>query len=460
MSRRKIFWSYLFSLTLIFGSMDCFGGLHSILKCFSKNNSSSRLELEPSIDCQGSQESEDPGKLLKEILAIDENLGKDCQLSITICPPIPIDRYINMVEEGKLLYELSDNAVTYAIAEEYGPQQCYRFKSCLDHYTSAALFPKIFQAELIKNYQLGWKDGRKMPRQKPGVSNIENNVAQFLDIAEREFLSCEKPSVAIKNTTPRHKANMKEKKVKKEDVFKKGVNIAKKLLQDSGSLIIGERHGQASAKKLIIEMLPEMKQKGSVLALEHLLYIPYQALLDQYVNAAADAPMPKILEAYLKKLDTDNLLASKNGNFYDLVKAAKEHGVRMVAIDTVSSYTAGYLYSDGVYDDEKRFMGLSYAAKAILEKETAPTLNPSVVFLVGSAHVSTRKGVPGMSEIMNGTPTMVIDEKDEGMNKQEEREEKKEKKKEKTIGIHLNVVAEDESKDPSADVLVNCPRPK
>lgn len=193
-----------------------------------------------------------------------------------------------------------------------------------------------------------------------------------------------------------------------DDLNNEANKMAMSLLHNYGSLVIGERHEDSAPKKLIMDNLDTIKNEGAVLALEHLLYEPYQRLLDQYSKSPQGAPLPALLDLYLKSMDNGFHIENNNFNFRSLVIAAKEKGVRMIAIDTVASYAAGSSITHGVTDSASRYKALSYTTKKILEKEISGTTNPKVVFLVGSGHVSKRLGVPGISEVMGGAPTLVI----------------------------------------------------
>jgi hypothetical protein len=189
--------------------------------------------------------------------------------------------------------------------------------------------------------------------------------------------------------------------------------ILDQLLATHQDVVIGEIHSDISPKKALIENMSTLKKHGASLVLEHLLYDPGQKLLDSYLNSQSDK-MPGRLQAYLAALDyghkvggrlKDKDMADKY-NFTQLVIAAKRHGVRVIAIETETSYLAGTsanLHSHA--DQSSRYKTMNFLNKLITEHERH---GKKLVHFLGSAHVNTREGVLGVAELMWGAPTIVI----------------------------------------------------
>ncbi len=103
-------------------------------------------------------------------------------------------------------------------------------------------------------------------------------------------------------------------------------------------LCLGECHQQTSVKLFLIDNMSHFKQLGvSTLYFEHLMNIQ-QDTLDEYIlESPIEAPMPERLALYLSWLDKICKLAGKEGTLTNVVRAAKQHGIRIVAIDTAAT---------------------------------------------------------------------------------------------------------------------------
>lgn len=180
-------------------------------------------------------------------------------------------------------------------------------------------------------------------------------------------------------------------------------------LKNNNGIIIGERHHDRVPKEFIMNNLDRFKQEGvETLFLEHLFYDTMQTRLDNYFTLENNS-LPPLLETYLLYLDDG--FASSRPNYYsspsdriepgfkELVVAAKKAGIRVVGIDTESSYELG--------TGGSRIEGMNYTAYEIMQKEKG---SGKFIALVGSAHTSTFKGVPGLRELM-GCPSLIIEEK-------------------------------------------------
>lgn len=174
------------------------------------------------------------------------------------------------------------------------------------------------------------------------------------------------------------------------------------LLQ--GSFCIGELHDHKSTKRIIIENVDELKKKGyGVVFLEGLVYdSPTQLLLDEYLAPASTRPMSDALKSILEKLDKGN--GVEGSGYFEVVEAAKKAGMRVVGIESAYSATVPRAVDTKNDNKPKRCRDMNYAAKAIIEKESG---GRPWVALMGSAHMKTIDGVPGVGEIM-GVPSVYV----------------------------------------------------
>lgn len=201
-------------------------------------------------------------------------------------------------------------------------------------------------------------------------------------------------------------------------------------------VLIGENHHEYFPKKILIENMQQLKSQGvDTFFLEHLQYDIIQPDLDEYMKSPDDK-MPDILEAYLDRLDTGQLLNIDHPyGFKALVKAAKKNNLRVVGIDTEASYLAGYSTRSGS-EGSDRIRGLNYQAQEIMHQEGG---GKKFVALVGNAHVSTSYKVPGLSEIL-GVPNIAFNAGSESKVEKNVRTFLPQDEKEGINGGHLHVL--------------------
>lgn len=186
--------------------------------------------------------------------------------------------------------------------------------------------------------------------------------------------------------------------------------IISSIFKEHQGLCIGEIHSESSPKKFLIDHMKELKKEGvTTLFMEHLFYDSMQGTLDEYFQLPPGSKMPPKLEIFLNDLSKRQRNTHNKYNFTEVVRAAKEAGIRVVAIDTTVSYLCGTNERDGVHDSKKRYEAMNFTAAAIIQKERG---DGKFVALMGSAHVGTTEGVPGVGNIM-GCPNMVIEDAEE-----------------------------------------------
>jgi hypothetical protein len=106
-------------------------------------------------------------------------------------------------------------------------------------------------------------------------------------------------------------------------------------------------------------------------------------------------------------MDKERCLSGR-ATFTAVVKAAKEQGIRIVAIDSEASYRIGVTNTVRDLNDDRRLKKRCEAMNmAMLERYKQYKDGGKYVVFVGSAHVSTCERVPGVSDLL-GCPNMVI----------------------------------------------------
>lgn len=190
--------------------------------------------------------------------------------------------------------------------------------------------------------------------------------------------------------------------------------IANALGKHQG-ICIGEKHSHSSPKQWLMENMEKFRQQGvKTLFMEHLFHDSMQKMLDEYCAAPKNTPLPPYLEAYLDELDDGHNVKSKQYNFKQLVIAAKEAGLRIVAIDTTVSYYCGNGSFSRIVDNgilQERYKAMNYVATQIMEAELAKNPGKFVAFM-GNAHLSTCEGIKGVAELMH-CPSLNIEDSNE-----------------------------------------------
>lgn len=184
-------------------------------------------------------------------------------------------------------------------------------------------------------------------------------------------------------------------------------------LQTEG-LVVGESHSDTSPKDFLIRNMEELKKNGvSTIFLEHVFIDTMQEELDNYLKGPPDAKFPVALEGHLKvheflqRAGTGIKPSEYEGNtLKDVIIAAKKAGIRVVGLDTVTSYQSGTSEKFGVTDASARLKGMNFVANEIVQNEKG---KGKYVILCGLDHACTNSGdkVAGLNEIL-GVPTIAI----------------------------------------------------
>lgn len=169
----------------------------------------------------------------------------------------------------------------------------------------------------------------------------------------------------------------------------------KQLYGDVSGLVIGESHNGVGSKRLLIDnMALLVRLKVRTLYLEHLMTDLHQADLDLFARTGR---MPNTLNRYLKSLDRGHWTDSTGTyTFFNLVKTANEHHMRIRAIDCMTSYrVAGLTDADG----RAREKMMNYLAHTVIQADQAVLGDDRWIALVGNAHANTFEDVAGVAEL-------------------------------------------------------------
>jgi hypothetical protein len=169
----------------------------------------------------------------------------------------------------------------------------------------------------------------------------------------------------------------------------------KQLYEHHQGLVIGESHSSVASKQFLMDNMAQLaKQKVRTLYLEHVLTDLHQVDLDTFARTGR---MPKALQSYLEDLDWGHFTDSTGTyTFQNLVRTANKYGVRIRAIDCMTSYRVA-----GIPDPERnvRLKLMNYFAHTVIAADESARAGGKWIALVGNAHANAFKGVPGMAEI-------------------------------------------------------------
>jgi len=157
-----------------------------------------------------------------------------------------------------------------------------------------------------------------------------------------------------------------------------------------GNFCLGEDHKDISTKRFLIENMSTFKKHGfSVLFMEHL---------------AEDCD----LDERLRNLDSEHMWGqSPEYNFTNVVKAAREHKIEIVYLE--ESDALYKLYKGGA----ERMVSLNYNAREVIAEKEREVLEATGTPLkwfafVGSGHLNSCHGVPGICEIIPNVQDFLI----------------------------------------------------
>ena len=179
--------------------------------------------------------------------------------------------------------------------------------------------------------------------------------------------------------------------------------LAVEILKNSKGAVIGELHDSISSKTFLVSQMKTLVDQGVEVLFMEGLYEAHQADLDYYfLKSTHPDDLPLSIEyAFTIYHESSNPKNAESGK--KILRAAKEAGVRVVAIDSRLS-TLG----------NARVATMNLFAKGVIEREM-----PIGKYLIwcGGAHATTTRdwldgsevNVPGFSQIFNIPSVIAID---------------------------------------------------
>ncbi|AZF49480.1 MULTISPECIES: membrane-targeted effector domain-containing toxin [unclassified Pseudomonas] len=156
--------------------------------------------------------------------------------------------------------------------------------------------------------------------------------------------------------------------------------------------VIGETLDRVASTRLVIEKMPLFARKGvKTLYMRRLLNDFAQDDLNLYFRTGV---MSEDLENHLSQLGTD---PSGQFNELELVKAARDNGIRVQAIDCA----AHYKYPNPVADLSEQVTS-NYLAHTLIQTDRALNGGGKWLVLTGARNINTFNGFAGLSELEGG----------------------------------------------------------
>ena len=182
--------------------------------------------------------------------------------------------------------------------------------------------------------------------------------------------------------------------------------LFKRLFEHTDGIICGETHSHQSSKKILIDNMAELSRNNvKTLYMEHLQADMHQSLLDDYLRTGK---MPLRLDRFLEDQDLGHQIESSSAyTFSQLVRTARRHGVRVVALDCAASY-----YQKGVPSETPwltRYEMFSYFASRTIRANQAQAGAGKWIALVGNSHANAFESIPGLAELESAIGLRVSD---------------------------------------------------
>jgi hypothetical protein len=156
------------------------------------------------------------------------------------------------------------------------------------------------------------------------------------------------------------------------------------------NLCFGEFHEEHYSKKIIQQNMAFFAKNGyKFLFLEHIFYDTFiQDQIDEYFDSDT-LELPTLFSDWLGKIHPKG--QTQDFSFSNLIKTAKENGIRVVGIDNE------YCYLKYRYDGEARSEHLHGFVERII---TSIAGGQKWICLMGNYHISNIYGMPGISQIL------------------------------------------------------------
>ena len=178
----------------------------------------------------------------------------------------------------------------------------------------------------------------------------------------------------------------------------------KESYKHAPGLIICESHAEQASKAMLIDQMATLKEQGvKTLYMEHLFTDLHQADLETLHRTGV---MPKPLKDYLWSMDHGHMREYSGPHTYtSVVEVAAKHGIRVRALDCVSSY-----HTKGMSNaDRSRISMFNFFADEVIRQDQATQGAHRWVAQMGNAHVHSYEGFAGVAQTQGAISLRVSD---------------------------------------------------
>lgn len=204
--------------------------------------------------------------------------------------------------------------------------------------------------------------------------------------------------------------------------------MIEQIFRINDGLIIGENHASTKSKQLLADNMETLSRCGvKTLYIEGLMSDIHQSDLDVYFSGLHNT-LPCDVATFLENATNNDSLASffnvsppSSPRYTDIVIAAKEQGIKVVAIDCSTTYLLSHQDSQRETSfPYTRILMMNFFAGKVIEHYQAQSEAGKYVVFAGDSHISSTRfdsllypPVAGLAEI---TGAVSIDIKETGAN--------------------------------------------
>lgn len=177
--------------------------------------------------------------------------------------------------------------------------------------------------------------------------------------------------------------------------------ILQHMLQQREGLVISASPTAGAERRLLIEQMPRFKHYGiHTLYIEALLSDAHQSHLDHYLDSSASRAPPPELSHYLQQASSFNWLM--------LLQQAKQHGIRVVALDCMArKYLEAYpeLLQTEVAQHTREYFehqGFNFIAQQMIRSQQSIEGSGRWLALLAPQRASRFQQIPGVAELTRG----------------------------------------------------------
>ncbi|VVO76162.1 membrane-targeted effector domain-containing toxin [Pseudomonas fluorescens] len=167
--------------------------------------------------------------------------------------------------------------------------------------------------------------------------------------------------------------------------------LVDRIFESAHGLVVGETLDRITSMRFMIENMPALARHANTLYMRGVLSDFAQVDLNRYFNSGT---LSADLRTYLTSLGTDS---TGRFNALELVRVARENGVRVQGIDCAASYKMKSPSSP--YDEQ---MIGTFLANNVMRSDAYINSPGKWIVLTGAQNTNTFRGLDGLSEIKGG----------------------------------------------------------